>query len=100
DLTAVETPEGVQLDWEGPVGVDYLVRILSPTEPPRPIGAGPATALLIPATAVQPGGAYCFDVVAAPEDGAPPVSVPDDSEQAVLPTACINGAQPDAVIRP
>jgi hypothetical protein len=100
NLTAVETGGGVQLDWEGPEGAAYLVRILSPTEPPRPLGAGPATALLVPSDMVQPGGAYCFDVVAAPEEGQPPVSTPSDPAEVVFPTACIGGAQPQSVIRP
>jgi hypothetical protein len=100
DLTAVETSAGVQLDWEGPEGIAYLIRILSPTEPPRPLGGGPATALLVPADMVQLGGPYCFDVVAAPEDGAPPVSVPSDPTEVVFPTACVGGAAPESVIRP
>jgi hypothetical protein len=100
NLTAVETEGGVQLDWEGPEGAAYLVRILSPTEPPRPLGAGPATALLVGSDMVQPGGAYCFDVVAAPEEGQPPVSTPSQPSEIVYPTACIGGAQPQSVVRP
>jgi hypothetical protein len=100
DLTAIETPSGVQLDWEGPEGSAYLVRILSPTEPPRPLGAGPATALLIPPDLVQQGGSYCFDVVAAPGEGEPPISVPADPTQVSFPTACIGGATAEAVVRP
>ncbi|HEX8803429.1 MAG TPA: hypothetical protein VF743_04530, partial [Acidimicrobiales bacterium] len=98
-LTAVETGEGVQLDWEGPVGVAYLVRVLSANEPPRPLAAGPATALLVPSVSLRPQGPYCFDVVAAPEDGAPPITAPDDPDAVVLPTDCIRGATPQDVRR-
>ena len=64
------------------------------------LGAGPATALMVPSDMVQPGGAYCFDVVAAPDEGQPPVSTPSDPSEVVFPTACIGGAQPQSVIRP
>jgi hypothetical protein len=55
---------------------------------------------MVPADMVQPGGAYCFDIVAAPEEGQPPVSTPSDPAEVAYPTACVGGAQPDQVIRP
>jgi len=90
DLTAVEAEGGVQLDWGGPAGTGYLVRVLTPTAPPRVLPAGQATALLVPADTLQPGAPYCFDVIAVPAGGGSSVTTE--------PT-CIRGAAPDSVIR-
>jgi hypothetical protein len=85
---------GLQVDWDGPDGPAYILRILSPAAPPRRLDAGPTTELLVPAAALNGETALCFDVA-----GVPPATAPPLDPAVPLPVACVGGATPESVRR-
>jgi Protein kinase domain len=86
-VIASQTPEGVQISWEGAPDGAYVVTVLSPDQPPRARPAAVGTSVVVPNAELGPGG-RCF-VVSATDDGgrAGPPSGP----------ACTAGATPDAM---
>jgi hypothetical protein len=100
DVTAVENPQGVQLDWDGGTGEHQVVLVLSETEGPRLLEAETGTALLVPGTSLAAGPGYCFAVTTtsdpSPAAGAVASALPDDALSA---GSCIRGASPTSVRR-
>ncbi|HEY8545475.1 MAG TPA: protein kinase [Acidimicrobiales bacterium] len=105
DVTAVENPSGVQLDWDGVAEGDeaegnQVVLVLSETESPRLLPAETGTALLVPGDSLAAPSGYCF-AVATTSDPAPAAreiaaQLPED---ALSPASCIRGASPTTVRR-
>jgi serine/threonine protein kinase len=100
NLTVAETEQGVRLEWDGPTGIPYEVRVLSASEPPRLVDAGPATAMIVPSGLLQPGTHHCFDIRSVPDgETTGTTTVPAPVDTAARPTACLRGASPDAMRR-
>jgi len=99
EVTAVENPTGVQLDWgatEGP----QVVLVLSDTQPPRTLPAKTGSALMVPASSLDPDMGYCFAVVPATDPLPTPVDLASGlGDDAIHPDACIRGASPTSVLR-
>jgi hypothetical protein len=99
DVMAVENPTGVQLDWGATSGPQVVV-ILSGAQPPRTLPAKTGSALLVPASSLNPDDGYCFAVVPATDPlPAPADLVADLPDDALQPEACIRGATAATVIR-
>jgi hypothetical protein len=99
EVTAVENPTGVQLDW-GATDGPQVVLVLSDTQPPRTLPAKTGSALMVPASSLDPDLGYCFAVVPATD----PLPTPADlaaglDDGAIQPDACIRGASPASVLR-
>jgi hypothetical protein len=92
-LTAVESPAGVQLDWDGDDAEVYAVLMMSEIVEPQVLPAETGSSLLVPATRLSPDDAYCFAVAyLAGLEGASP-----RTEDAFGPPVCIRGAAEDTV---
>ena len=99
DVTAVENPSGVQLDWDGGSDGNQVVLVLSETETPRLLPAETGTALLVPGNSLASTG-YCFVVTTTSNPPpAPSVIAADLPDEALAPPACIRGASPATVRR-
>jgi hypothetical protein len=93
NLTANESPAGVQLTWEGDPAGEYYTLILSEAEPPRFLPAS-GSEMLIPAEGLQPDVGYCFAVASLESlDQANA----EQSANAFSTPACIRGASEDTV---
>jgi hypothetical protein len=93
NLTANESPAGVQLTWEGDPAGEYYTLILSEVEPPRFLPAS-GSEMLIPAEGLQPDVGYCFAVASLESlDQANA----EQSANAFSTPACIRGASEDTV---
>ncbi|HEV7758252.1 MAG TPA: hypothetical protein VGO78_04665, partial [Acidimicrobiales bacterium] len=98
-VMAVENPNGVQLDWGATTGPQVVV-ILSDTQPPRTLPAKTGSALLVPASSLDPDGGYCFAVVPSTDPlPTPAVLAADLPDDALRPGACIRGATAESVRR-
>jgi serine/threonine protein kinase len=96
-VMAVENPTGVQLDWGATTGAQVVV-ILSDTQPPRTLPAKTGSALLVPASSLDPDGGYCFAVVPSTDPLPTPADLAADlPDDALRPGACIRGATADSV---
>lgn len=100
DVTAVENPTGVQLDWDGGTEGNQVVLVLSETEGPRLLQAETGTALLVPGNSLAAQSGYCFAVATTPEPNPPAADVASGlPEEALSPASCIRGASPTTVRR-
>jgi hypothetical protein len=100
DVTAVENPTGVQLDWDGGAEGNQVVLVLSETEGPRLLQAETGTALLVPGNSLAAQSGYCFAVASTPDPTPPAADVASGlPEEALSPASCIRGASPTSVRR-
>ena len=92
DLTAAESPAGVQLDWTGVEGAAYVVLVLSTEDDPTALPPATGPSRLVPATSLTPETGYCFAVapVEALDEGV-------DTKDAFSVPACIRGATEDTI---
>ncbi|MGH9212936.1 MAG: hypothetical protein ACRD2C_20030, partial [Acidimicrobiales bacterium] len=100
-LTAVESPVGVQLDWNGGSNESQvMVVVLSTVAPPQSRPADTGSALTIPTADLDPSAGYCFAVVAAaapaPSAAELAAEVPADS---LGTESCIGSGSADTVQR-
>jgi hypothetical protein len=99
EVTAVENPNGVQLDW-GATDGPQVVLILSDAQPPRTLPARTGSALMVPASSLAPDVGYCFAVVPATDPLPTPTDLAADlADGAIAPDACIRGATASTVVR-
>jgi hypothetical protein len=94
-LKATESQAGVQLDWDGDNGEQYLVLVLSTAEQPQALAAEMGTSRLVPAEALRPNTGYCFSVALVSVVNAAPEG---QAAQAFSSPVCIRGASEDTVM--
>jgi serine/threonine protein kinase len=100
DVTAVENPSGVQLDWDGGTDGNQFVVVLSETEGPRLLQAETGTALLVPGNSLAAQSGYCFAVATTPDPAPAAATVASElPEEALSAASCIRGASPTTVRR-
>ena len=100
DVTAVENPSGVQLDWDGGADGEQVVLVLSETEEPRLLEASTGTALLVPGDSLITNMGYCFVVATTSSPTPTPALIASDlPDEALSPPGCIRGASPSSVRR-
>lgn len=92
-LGALESPAGVQLDWEGVATSTYAVLVMSETTAPTVLTADDGPGFLVPSAELRTGVGYCFavaDMAALDTSGG-------DTEAAFSTPVCIRGASEDTV---
>jgi hypothetical protein len=98
-VMAVENATGVQVDWGGTEGPQIVV-ILSDAQPPRTLPATTGSALLVPASSLDPAVGYCFAVVPETDPLPTPAQLAADLPADALQSgACVRGAAAQTVIR-
>jgi hypothetical protein len=92
-LTAVESPAGVQLDWDGADDDTYAVLMMSEIADPQVLPVDSGTSMLVPSTSLDADDGYCFAVayLSSLEAASP------NTEEAFGPPVCIRGASEDTV---
>lgn len=95
NLSVLENPVGVQLDWDGEEDGRYVILVSSDAEDSRFVPAPGGPSHLIPADLLLPDAGYCFAVAYLDEATSDPDEAGDDS--AFSDPACIRDADAESI---